>query len=188
MRPPETREQRRSFAEAAWRLGRLRGLKGLTVRALADAMGVNPARLYAHYEDKASLLAELRSYGHPMLIASLAEASHRDRSGDALLAMSLAYVDFMREHGWAYEADEPVLGGELDHRDAFIERALELLGGAHGSLRERATHLWLGLHALGLLLGRAPDDDRARDRHVVAAHAQALLRGIAQMPAEMLGG
>ncbi|MBC8072326.1 MAG: TetR/AcrR family transcriptional regulator [Deltaproteobacteria bacterium] len=184
MKPSVSRDIRRRFVEAAWRLGCRRGLKGLTVRALAEEIGVSAALLYSHYDDKASLLAELQRYGQPMLVASLAEALHRSDGHEPVLAVALAYLEFMREHGWAYEQCEPPLhGNKLPHHAAFVERAEPLLGGEQGgsgAARLQAMHLWLGVHALGMLL--AHDGSLVgRGDELLRAHVELLVRGLTGM-------
>ena len=187
--PSFGRDTRRRFAEAAWRIGRTRGFKGLTVRALANDLRVSPALLYSHFDDKAGLIAELQRFGHPLLVANMADALHERDGREPLLAISMAYVEFMREHGWAYEESElAILAPGLPHHQAFVESARAVMvddtGETVGLAGVRCEHLWLGVHALGMLLAaQRSSGQRGISVAVVRAHVDVLLRGVVDVDA-----
>jgi AcrR family transcriptional regulator len=66
----------RRLQEAALRLFGERGYHGVSVREIAEAAGVRASSLYAHFESKEALLADLMVLGHE---------EHRDRLRGALL-------------------------------------------------------------------------------------------------------
>jgi len=51
-----TVEKRRRVVEAAWRVARLHGLRGMTMEALAREAGVAKGTLYAHFADKDAVI------------------------------------------------------------------------------------------------------------------------------------
>ena len=52
-----------------------RGFHGVSVREIADAVGIRPSSLYAHLASKEALLLELVSMGHEEHLARLREAN-----------------------------------------------------------------------------------------------------------------
>jgi AcrR family transcriptional regulator len=186
--PSVSRDTRRRFAEAAWRLGGARGFKGLTVRALADDLGVSPALLYSHFDDKAALVAELQRFGRPLLVARMVDASQRVDASGPLVAISMAYVDFMREHGWVYEDSEiEALGPAQPHRTAFVDSARPLMGDDRSESVElaRCEHLWVGVHGLSMqIVAERTSGRRGMGVDFVRAHVGVLLRGVADVESE----
>ncbi len=70
-RPPGTRGE---ILAAALKLFAERGYAGASIRELADAVGIQPASLYAHYPSKEHVLAELCRIGHEEQLRSIREA------------------------------------------------------------------------------------------------------------------
>lgn len=73
------------------------GPESLSVRALADEIGVSPSAAYRHFADREALLAELARMGFERLRGSLAEAAiaaARRQPKMAVRAMGSAYVRF----------------------------------------------------------------------------------------------
>lgn len=186
--PASTPEFRRRFTEAAWKLGCAHGARALKVRAIADEVGVSAALLYAHFDDKSSLLDECQRHGRALLEQRLDAAVAAPDTTERLFALCLAYDAFVREHAWAYLPGHDVSdarGSGGPHGAAFIERARNIIFSGrvadvepHGGL---AAHLWLGLHGLAVLTHdgsrKTPRTDDELGFH--RAHVRILLRGVA---------
>ncbi len=74
------------------------GLRGFSLRKLAERAGVSRAAPYRHFEDKDQILVTLMLEGHRRLRIALVAARDR-RKGNAkekYLAMGRAYLDFAR--------------------------------------------------------------------------------------------
>ena len=66
---------RTEILEAAGQLlGELGGVDGLSLRGVARQVGITPASIYAHFADKADLVAAGVDYGHGRLVARIREA------------------------------------------------------------------------------------------------------------------
>lgn len=140
----DPKEFRKRFIDAAWALGASRGGEGVKIRDIAEAVGVSAALIYAYFEDKASLMAELQAIGAERFDAMVTERSQL-QGGDDLLGLCECYLEHMRVHGWLYAAP-PGLSADTIHVRAFLRRASTLLDAADGDVR--AIHLWIGVHGL----------------------------------------
>lgn len=85
---------RQAAIDAAVREVRAHGHTGLSLKALADKLGVAGPALYRHFENRRALLHEVAQVGYEVFEARLSEAAdaHADAWG-ALLAMAHAYVE-----------------------------------------------------------------------------------------------
>ncbi|HWB79749.1 MAG TPA: TetR/AcrR family transcriptional regulator, partial [Nannocystaceae bacterium] len=97
----DSKEFRKRFIEAAWALGATRGGEAVKIRDIAESVGVSAALIYAYFEDKASLMAELQAIGAERFDAMVAERS-QGAGGDALLSLCECYLEYMDQHGWLY--------------------------------------------------------------------------------------
>lgn len=143
-------------------------------------MGVSTALIYAYFDDKASLLDELRSVGARQLAASLDEAVAAADTGDELPCLCREYLAHMREHAWLYVSDGNAAALELPddaHMTVFIQRAAPLLGSvtADDPATRRALHLWIGLQGLFAIVHRG---HHAVDEPLVASHLRMLARTV----------
>ena len=142
----ERRERRRlalreAIIQAARTIVRDSGLHALTMRGIADAIDYAPASLYAHFESREALLAELCRDG----LAALRAALERDISGireprARLAALGTSYVRFAREHPDTYRLifmeDAELTKGVFESIDSDDgARALGLISEPLGELR-----------------------------------------------------
>ncbi len=156
------------------------GVEGLTLRSVAERLGVSRTALYRHYQDKGALLAAVAREGFRVFGDTLTEAFTGSGGGPTgFQAMGRAYVRFAVTHPAHYRV---MFGGFLDAcgRDpelvAEAERSFAVLTGAivelqrAGRLRaddpERlARHVWAVSHGVamlaidGQLRGADPDDE-----------------------------
>lgn len=149
------------IAAAALAVADARGVKGFTMRAVAEALGVTPMALYHHVENKAALAALL-------VDAAIGERPLPTPTGDwrdDLWSMAQWMRDSMRAH--------PVV--------AHIRRAHHVWTGATLQMTER----WLGLwRQSGLPLDKALVAATTSSLAIVGmANEEAIFRGL-QAPAE----
>lgn len=151
-------------------LGAELGEEGLTMRAIAAQLGISVTNIYQHFENKASILREIRFHGVTMLDQALIEAGVADDRAARLREMSHAYVRFARSNPWLYkqlfDAEEldwtTMPEDERDVALAPIEttRANFEQGVAQGSFRADLDVLqavlltWASLHGVASLLLR----------------------------------
>lgn len=151
---------------------------GVSMRQIADSVGVTPPALYRHFDDKEELFYEvcLRRFGefHEHMLAAVKDV---DGPADRLAALGRAYVEYGLRHARQYEVlfvDKK--GIVFEGREGLEElpgtRAMQLLvdtiveGIDAGVFRETdpwlcALGLWAQTHGLVLTLtvlneGRTP--------------------------------
>ena len=148
-----TRLTRRAVVAQALALADAEGLEAVTIRRLADQLGVTPMALYWHVKNKDQLLTAMAD----QLLAEVTPQREADRPWPAQLrAMIAALIGVMRAHRCA-----PALLATADKVQAenftrATDTALDLLGKAGFSLPEGfliASHL---LHDVIGLVGRQP--------------------------------
>ncbi len=185
---------RPALLDAAARLIRDGGTDALTLRALAEAVGVSRTAPYRHFKDKAELLVAVAAEGFERLRAALRAVNASGAAGLAPFeAMGVAYVRFAVENPAHYRLmygrealarrEVPALQTTADA--AYYELvALITAGQASGALRtgdpEALAYVaWATVHGLASLLVdgqmEQPDDVEALARLT----ARTLLEGLA---------
>ncbi len=95
----------RALIESALALVAAEGIAAVSLRRLADAVGVSPAAPYRHYQTRAHLLAAIATQGYELLADALRQATiaHAADPERALSAQGVAYVRFAVERpaDWA---------------------------------------------------------------------------------------
>jgi len=90
---------RRALIDQALRTIDRRGVEGLTLRGVGEALGVSRTALYRHFSDKQSLVAAVAGEGFRTLRLGLIEAWERaGRRQAGFDAMGEAYVQFAVAH------------------------------------------------------------------------------------------
>ena len=90
---------RQEIVDAAWRLGRERGLAGWSLRDVADAVGMRPPSLYVYFESKFAVYDAMFAQGFTELLA-LTDPIYQDlRAGrmaaaDVLHPVASSFVRF----------------------------------------------------------------------------------------------
>ena len=144
--PYPTKLHARTILETAWTLLEAGGPEALSMRPLADALGVRPGSLYRHIESRDALLRALAERSALELQADLLAAASSHPAREALQAASLAYLLYARTHPHAY--------GLLLHPDDQTGQA--------GIKTPPGKELWNTLLALvGALSGDPDDTDHA---------------------------
>lgn len=128
------------------------GLEALTIKELAQRLGIQPPSVYAHFDGLGGLRRALALWGHQALAGQLRDAT-RDRTGsDALQALGHAYLDFIRREPGLYSATVATPDVEdVELRAASEEWMQVLYGTLHGGLGltpEEAVHAVRGIRSI----------------------------------------
>ena len=171
---PELRSARqRQIVDAAWRLLGTEGRDALTMRRLADELGIKAPSLYKHFPNKQSVEAALIDRGFLLWGNAARQASAN--SGDPLRNLAGAYRAVAAAHPHLYRL---MTDDSLDRRR--LTPGIEAWSGAplgeHFREPEAARAFWGFLHGMAILEidGRFPEDadlDRSWDRGVSAFSA-----------------
>jgi AcrR family transcriptional regulator len=160
MESPLRREQ---IAEAALTLVVEQGLGAVTVRRVAEAVGISAAALYRHYKNKADILQAVLEEHHEMHMANIRKA--RTQTNSSLEALRLLYttvmqlveryralpVVFLSDILWF---EEPRLKNlKMEHHHAMRDTLIELItqGQGQGEIRTDIRAEELFVHYLGLI-------------------------------------
>jgi AcrR family transcriptional regulator len=139
----------REIVAAARDLLEAEGVEGLSMRRLADRLGIRAPSIYKHPPDKEALEAALISDGLAEW-AQLCEQAIR-AGDDPLVAFANAYRSFARDHPHLYRLmTERPLPREL-LTPGVEERAARPLVEAVGSDRDVSRALWAFAHGMVVL-------------------------------------
>jgi AcrR family transcriptional regulator len=142
----------REIVTAARELLEREGADALTMRGLAERLGIRAPSLYKHLPDKAALETAIIATGFEDTAAVLEEAlASAERSGDDPLdALASAYRGFALEHPHLYRlmTDRPLARERLP--EGVEDRAAAPLLRAVGDLA-RARALWAFAHGMIML-------------------------------------
>jgi AcrR family transcriptional regulator len=149
---PERRPRVREAVAAAREILEREGPDGLTMRRLADSMGIRAPSLYKHVESKEELEALLMAEAFGEMGAALHEAiAGRSSKGTALERLGRAYRRWALAHPHLYRL---VTGGPLPRErlpeglEAWTaEPVVTAVGGDH----DRARAAWAFAHGMTIL-------------------------------------
>ena len=171
---PELRSTRQQqIVDAAWRLLATEGRDALTMRRLADELGIKAPSLYKHLPNKQAVEAALIDRG--FLSWGNAAREALARAGDPLANLAHAYRQIATEQPHLYRL---MTDGALDR--SLLTPGIEAWSGAplgeHFQDPEAARAFWGFLHGMAKLEidRRFPPDaelDRSWDRGVAAFSA-----------------
>ncbi len=170
-----------ALIDAAIHLIEAQGLKSLTLRAVAERVGVSHTAPYRHFADKSELLAAVAYEGYERLTHRLRLARHGAPSArQALSRMAAGYVDFAREHPDQFR----LMVTATDERTATS--AQQLSNTIHACLlqvgrigeSDNATQVWSHWHGVAslMLAGIVSVADAKQQAE------RAIVRAIAMMP------
>jgi len=188
LQPDEIAAFRRRAGEAATRLFAAHGYDAVTMRALADELGVSAMTPYRYLSGKDELVALVRTAAFRRFAEALEHATARVADPeDRLRRLKRAYLRFAATHGDAYrimfELRGPDDAGRWPELAAEAARAFGVLGDSvraavvagvlEGDPLTIAHLLWAGAHGLASLhlagrlnLGRSLDRLAAVDHEL----------------------
>ena len=197
LRKGEGRQLRAEILEATERLLLETGSEeAVSIRAVADAVGVTPPSIYRHFADKTALIFDVSALHFTALENRLREATEGvDDPVDRLVALGRAYIEFGVANPEPYRimfmtrhdhVPQEYVGDELAKSAAFnmllecVEAAL-----AAGRLRtdlgdayELSLGLWARVHGLVSLSVSMPDMPWAEGAGFLERYAESCLGGI----------
>lgn len=189
---------RRALLEEAARTIQAQGVEGLTLRAVADRLGVSRTALYRHFADKSTLLAAVALEGFRTLKTVLLAAWEEGGRGvQGFNAMGLAYVEFAVTHPSHYRV---MFGGFVDwgvKDPEFVQdadRAFQVLVDALVALQQDhlirrddpqqlASLIWAMVHGIAMLTIDGQLEHQQGDSLALARFAVERIRsGLAGQP------
>ncbi|GAA1009884.1 TetR family transcriptional regulator [Acrocarpospora pleiomorpha] len=136
---------------AARELLETQGPEAVSMRRIADRLGIRAPSLYKHLPDKAAVESALQAEGLAGLAEALEAAEAGRRDGPALSALAAAYRQFALEHPHLYRltSDRPLARDALP--PGLEARAVAPLLRAVGGDIDVARAVWAFAHGMVLL-------------------------------------
>ncbi|MGX5801191.1 TetR/AcrR family transcriptional regulator [Bradyrhizobium sp. Arg314] len=160
-RPYHHGDLRAALVEAARQEVERSGPEGVSLKALAHALGVSQPAPFRHFTDREALLSAVAVEGFHDFIKALEIAAAGGANATALGSMANAYVRFGREHRGLYRL---MFGSWLLARSApnsdlrqvalasfTLLEAKVTSGSTPSSARQKALGVWAALHGLVML-------------------------------------
>ncbi len=180
-------------ALAVDRIGR-EGAEGFSLRAGCQALGVDPAAAYRHFENRLALIEAVADRAFDMMSATMRRELSRRRGAppeELMIAVGLGYVTFALDHPQLFRVafstprhpgQRPGVVRPTSH-ELLVQRldALEAVKRLDPPGRERAAHLaWSAVHGYACLRldGMLPTASRRRVRAEVRALCRAVIAGL----------
>jgi AcrR family transcriptional regulator len=91
----EIKLMRERILDATIELARQEGLEGVSIRKIAERVGVSHMLLYSYFENRAAILQSLRERGFEQMEAAFAESLRRAETGDALVQVRASLGRFI---------------------------------------------------------------------------------------------
>jgi AcrR family transcriptional regulator len=92
----EIKMMRERILDATIELVRQEGLEGVSIRKIADRIGVSHMLLYSYFDNRAAIIQSLRERGFQQMEAFFAESLRRAESGDALAQVRVSLGRFIQ--------------------------------------------------------------------------------------------
>lgn len=126
---------RQQVLNAARELCNEHGVDGLSIKEVADRLGIRPPSLYAHFDGLTELRKELAHWGHRLLAQRLRDSAVALTGANGVIAAAKAYLAFVRDEPGLYSSTvAPGAMSDPDSRDAarewiaVLQRLLESMG------------------------------------------------------------
>jgi AcrR family transcriptional regulator len=156
----EIEAMRERILDATLALLRQEGLEGVSIRKIADRVGVSHMLLYSYFENRAEIVQSLRERGLREVQAFFAESLRRAETGDALVQLRESlrrFIKLSREHPMVYQLawrrdvslppDPQNVASILSHLSQLIRLCIQ-----RGQCSER-DHRLAGVMAFSLVNG-----------------------------------
>ena len=134
----EIKKMRERILDATLELLQQEGLEGVSIRKIADRIGVSHMLLYSYFENRAAIMQSLRERGFEQMDAFFAESLRRAETGDALVQVRASLGRFIQlshdypklyQLAWrsatSWRVDSQNMATSLDHISRLIELCIE---------------------------------------------------------------
>lgn len=134
----EIKVMRGRILDATLELLRQEGLEGLSIRKIADRVGVSHMLLYGYFENRAAIIQSLRERGFEEMEAFFAESLRRAETGDALVEVRASlgwFIHLSHEYPKLYQlawrsatswrVDSQNMATSLEHLSRLIQLCIE---------------------------------------------------------------
>lgn len=130
--------------DAAAEMADENGITNITLKSLAEKLGVKSPALYKHISGLDELNKELMLYGWSMLEKELMKAAIGKAKDDAIIALSYAYRSFVTLHRGLFEAMQWYnmyqTGEHLQATEGLVSVIFQVLD-AYNLLEEQKVHI-----------------------------------------------
>lgn len=185
-------DPRNRILSAATELFLQGGSTALTMRGVAEVVGVTPTALYRHFENKEALLRAVLGAGFQVFGTYLYGALQGATPGERLRLSGQAYLDFALEQPQAYRTifmtprgdpacgnPEPQWRATLQFLEDRVRESMDAGVLRRGDPEEVAVTIWSHVHGLvSLHLVDATGLDEARFRKLYAGSLARLFEGL----------
>lgn len=137
--------------EAAWELTRSQGLAGLSLRELAQKIGMRPPSLYWYFDSKNAIYDAMFAQGNRQLLARLAEQKWPADAKGILRLSARAFVEFSTEDVQRYQLlFQRTIPGFQPSAEAYalamqVVDQMRVRLAAAGLTEQRAFDMWTAL-------------------------------------------
>jgi AcrR family transcriptional regulator len=134
----EIKEMRERILDATIELARQEGLEGVSIRKIAERVGVSHMLLYSYFENRAAIIQALRDRGFQQMEVAFAESLRRAETGDALVEVRASlgrFIQLSREYPRLYQLawrsatswgiDSQHMTTMLEHLSRLIQLGIE---------------------------------------------------------------
>jgi len=145
-----------SIVAAAMKLLAQSGLRGMSIRSVAGALGLAPNAIYSYFIDREQLEAAVAAEVAGRLHAILLKACAKKAPEESIRSIAKAYLRFAKEQHLIYEAlvvSRPASGEDTiapEHLWLFFVKQVCRITEVSKS-REAAVALWAFLHGIAAL-------------------------------------
>jgi AcrR family transcriptional regulator len=147
---------KKTIVAAAVNLLAQNGLRGMSIRSVAGAVGLAPNAMYSYFVDREQLEAAVAAEVAGRLHAMLLKACAQKTSEDSIRSLAKAFLRFAKEQHLIYEAlvvPRPASGEDAILPEQlwlfFVDQVRRVTGASKS--REAAVALWAFLHGIASL-------------------------------------
>ncbi len=190
MTEPESPDTRSRILDAAEEIARSRGLESLSMRAIAERIGLSAPAAYRHFGSKAEIVGAMIERGYGRFVRGL-EAARRGALGpeELLTATVRYYLRFwVRDRpGFRLAAEwsrtEPALTGASVEGGSFGDvpaLVAAILGGTRDPGETARIGRWVAATLYGMALSLVQDEEipRAREQELIESAADYLVGAV----------
>lgn len=169
------------------------GEAGVSIRAVADAVGVTPPSIYLHFSDKEALLDAVCGRFFEQFDAYMMAASEgHDDVVERALAQGLAYVRFARENPVVFleafsrvtdaptQTDEVLMASAFVHIGETVAQAMDEGLLRRADVSQRTLQLWAAAHGIAQLMTVKPGLPWGDDLTLAEGMLRAVFHGFAE--------